>query len=79
MEIDGGFDLLAPEASNYLLIAHAKMCVGKLGCDLNTSVDASMRVGGNILHILIFNFRYFVGVWDVLTFLHLSQKSIFFN
>lgn len=28
MEIDGGFDLLTPEAHNYLLIAHAilKLC-----------------------------------------------------
>lgn len=29
MEIDGGFDLLAPEAPNYPLIAHAAVCVGK--------------------------------------------------
>lgn len=32
MEIVGGFDLLALEAPNYLLIAHATECVGELGC-----------------------------------------------
>lgn len=26
MEIDGGFDLLAPEAPNYLLIADTTVC-----------------------------------------------------
>lgn len=30
-KIGGGFDLLALEAPNYLLIAHSTECVGELG------------------------------------------------
>lgn len=44
MEIDGGFDLLTPEAPNYLLIAHATVCIRELSCDFSSSVDASLGV-----------------------------------
>lgn len=40
MEIHGGFHLLALEAPNYLLIAHATVCVGKLAWDFSSCVDA---------------------------------------
>ncbi len=77
MEIDGGFDLLAPEASNYLLIAHAKVCVGKLGCDLNTSADTSTSVREiHIYQYLMFLFGFFLFL-DALTVYSFSQMSIF--
>ncbi len=44
MEIDGGFDLLTPEAPNYLLIAHVRLCAEKLGCNFSSSVDATVCV-----------------------------------
>lgn len=39
MESDGGFHLLALEAPNYLLIAHAAVCAGELACDFSSFVD----------------------------------------